>query len=388
MIKQDLCKCSEIYPVAQLYSCLSLDVDFELHDSVAASSPANDSSNPPSTPRDNSQGSLLLIKTESVKSKNSGGFNRRSVDGEMTFGGNANGEMTCSTDTLNSIAGETVTLRKKGTRLSFPAALNNASDKLFGKRKSGDSVKSKSSCVERPEKKEKKRLKHLFSSMKRTSSKKDLSRSVESGLNETGSISDLLDQSDDNHNNISSNSVNDTPGDRVSGDTGGGEVVFKPRYTPLSEKQHDSWHTGAPDAPLADSEGDESPLFLEPPVRSFPLSGLTPLPHHVHSDLYDTAFALASLRAGNDSSSSGLNYLNTVHAVVEEACKVTNNNNNHVTTTTTTNKVQDHGINKQDVDNTHQSLSLTEGNKCGRSWMLLLGLLTLPAACFSWACGC
>lgn len=308
-------------------------------------SSASNSCNTPST-RENSQGSLTLTKHDSIKSKNSTGLNRRSLEADMTFGGNANGQMTCSTDTLNSLAGDAtaVTLRKKGNRLSFPAALNNASDKLFGKRKSGDSFKSKSSSSERPEKKEKKRLKHLFS-MKRTSSKKDLSQSIESGLNEIGSISDLLEQSDSNHN------------ETCNSDDFVGEVVFKPRYTPQDEKQLDSWQTGAADAPLADSEGD-SPLFLEPPVRSFPLS-LTPLPQHCHSDLYDTAFALASLRAGNESS-SGLNYLNKVHAVVKEACKVTNNNNNHVT------KMVDI-TNKQEVDNTQQSLSLTEGNKYGRS---------------------
>lgn len=340
---------------------------------------ATDSYNTSSSSRENSLGSLT--QHDPLSGRLSGGrVNYPSSDSDKAFySWNSNGQMTSSTDTLNNMT-DSASLRKKnkGNKLSLPAALNNAGDKLFGKRKSGESFRNKSSTSDKPEKKERKKLKHLFS-IRRSNSKdklQTLSRSVESGLNESGSLSDSVDQSDDNKINTS----------------GCSEVVFKPRYTPLSEKQQDCWRTGAPDAPLADAEGD-SPLFVETPVRAFPLSN-TPIPHFVHSDMYDTAFALASLKSG-EGSITGLNYLNKVRAVVDEAYKASNNNNNNgvckkveVDNKLTVEEARDAEIiiqssdRKQDMDIKQlSSLSPTEGNSCGKNNYSRYPLLRKPNVC-------
>ena len=208
-----------------------------------------------------------------------------------TFNISSDSPISQSTEGL----GSSVLRRKtKSTRLSFPSALNSASDKLFGKRRSSESIKSKTSSAS--DKGDKLALKERFG-LKKSSSKeksKELSRSFEVGLDSSG----LADAES------SAEKMDDSPV---------GSVVFKPRYTPPEEKKLDLWLTGTANAPLAREEGD-SPV--EPPTRSFPLCS-TSLPHHVHRDMYDTALALTSLRG--DGCDSGLEYLNKVHSVANTA---------------------------------------------------------------------
>lgn len=210
--------------------------------------------------------------------------------------------ISLSTDSpsQNTETVEGATLRKKGksSRMSFPTALNSAGDKIFGKKKSSESMKVTKVVTSDSDKR--KSLKD-FLGFKKSSSKdrmRTLSTSHETGLEDTG-----LAESDSSE----STKPDDSPV---------GQVVFKPRYTPLDERRNDCWQTATPDAPLATEESDGNPLYTDPPKRSFPLSS-TSLPYRVHSDMYDTAFALTSLKGGG--SVTGLQYLNKIHSVTNTA---------------------------------------------------------------------
>lgn len=200
--------------------------------------------------------------------------------------------MSESTDVLGQL--EAVRLRPssdkkrdKSLRLSLPSAINSAGNKIRGKLKSGNSSSKQKSNVP-ADKKDKARLKDLWNSefgfRKSVSQERDLPQ-VE------------IDPADTCSSNAEGQSI-------TSNQTEG--VVFKQRYTPESEKRLDTWNSGAADAPLADPEGD-SPLFIEPPTRSFTLSHM---PNRYHGD-YDTAFALASLQG------DCLSYQSQVHSLVE-----------------------------------------------------------------------
>lgn len=198
--------------------------------------------------------------------------------------------MSESTDVLGQL--EPVQLRSSGEkrreksmRLSLPSAINSAGDRIREKLKSGGGK----------DKKEKSRLKDLRSSG--LTHRKSFSQERDSPQNDvTESTDNCISRMEDQ------SSRNQTEG-----------VVFKSRYTPENEKQFDTWNTGAPDAPLADPEGD-SPLFTEAPSRSFPLSHM---PSQYHGD-YDTAFALASLKG------DCLSYQTQVHSLVEPTLSKTN----------------------------------------------------------------
>lgn len=217
---------------------------------------------------------------------------------ELTSSFNSDGQMTGSTDTINQLKSMLPRpgndrKRDKGLRLSLPTALNSAGDKIFGKRRSNSASKLKVG-VGTAEKKEKGKRKDRLSSgvgLKKSSSRDKLPSLSKSGSLEEGEPAD----------EASSEGQSEPSSDNLEFS---GKIVFKPRYTPLSERQQDPWYSGAPDAPLADPEGD-SPLFAEPPTRSFPLSHT---PNRYTGD-YDTAFALASIHG------DGLSYLSKVNSV-------------------------------------------------------------------------
>lgn len=217
---------------------------------------------------------------------------------------------TCNSNTSDTT--EQVLLRShdkkrdRSMRLSIPSALNNASDKLKNKLKNGskESVKLRSNSIE---KKDKKRLKDIWNSgisnMRRSMSQdklNKLSRS-ESGRESVGSESLTIEEDAEVASSL--DSANDNAAESTSSYS---QVILKPRYTPISEKEMDPFYTGAPNAPLADVEGD-SPLFNEQPARSFDLSQY--IPPRFHGD-YDTAFALASLKGDS------MSYLSKVNSVV------------------------------------------------------------------------
>lgn len=175
-----------------------------------------------------------------------------------------------------ALNGDSATLRRKArsSRRSLPSALNNASDKLFGKRKSTDGIlKTKTLSLADNEKKDKRTFKDLFGMRRSTS--RDILKSVDNGLDSTG--------------------VAESP-------TNDGEPAVVGALTPT---------------PSIGDIDDDSQLCIEPPSRSFPLSHAY-LPHRFHGDMYDTAFALTSLQ-GDNSSDSGLQYLTKVHSVVQTA---------------------------------------------------------------------
>lgn len=211
---------------------------------------------------------------------------------------NSDGQMTDSTDTINQLESmlprpTSDRKRDKGLRLSLPTALNSAGDKIFGKRRSNSTSKLKVGA--HSEKKEKGKLKDMLNSgfgLKKSSSQDKLPEVPKSGSSEDN---EPLKESLEECSDPSSDNLEFT-----------GKIVFKHRYTPVNERQFDPWYSGAPDAPLADPEGD-SPLFTEPPSRSFPLSHT---PNRYTGD-YDTAFALASIHG------DGLSYLSKINSVSE-----------------------------------------------------------------------
>jgi len=269
-----------------------LHLDFELHEHELQN-PTKNTTNRNALDEDNNSKSYHN-GSQSVSNSASDCTNTSSMSESLGFCSQTVG----STDNL-AFGLDNTTLRKKTKRMSFPFALNSAGDKIFGKKRSEN---SKAIDIE---KKDKKTLKD-FLGIKRSSLKdksKEFYQSNESGMNYVGS----------GHVQSPTVEVKEMLPDKEPAS----QAVLKPRYTPIEEKRLDVWQTGTADAPLAGIEGDDSPLVIEPPVRHFPLSNNS-LPYRVHGDMYDTAFALTSLKT-DGSASPGLQYLNKVHSVVNNA---------------------------------------------------------------------
>lgn len=228
-------------------------------------------------------------------------------------------QMTTSIDMLAlTDSGGTLRKKGKGSRLSIPMAFNNASDKIFGKRRSNDNFKLKHNGES--EKKDRKTFKDLFGIKKSMSRDKlkELSQSTESGIDYVGFVE--LPRSPElptspGRADFEPLSQPSSPLETLESE---GENNFS--FTPMKEKPTDLGLPAICDVPPADLQGDDSLLYTEAPTRSFPLSN-TSLPHRVHGDMYDTAFALTSLKGdgGSAAAVTGLQYLNKVHSVVNTA---------------------------------------------------------------------